>query len=236
MQRWSLAPSAAALMLFASLFAAGTASAGQKPKEWDPVIDPANFVGAVTNPYFPLAPGRTLSYRGDTKSGVETLEIEVRHQHKTILGVATTVVIETAALNGDVIEIAENWFAQDLDGNVWYFGEATQDFDHGVPGSTAGSWEAGVSGAKPGIIMEANPQVGDTYFQEFAEGVAQDMASVSSTDLTVTVPLRTFDHVLRTKEWTPLEGNSVEHKYYAPGIGLIKEEKGSEELTLIAVD
>jgi len=222
-------------MVATSLLVLTPAFAGQKPKTWDPGTDPSKFTRPVDNPYFPLGSRRTLSYRATTKEGIETLQIEVTGRTKTILGVTTRVVIETAALNGETIEIAENWFASDNDGNVWYFGEFTQDFDHGVPSGTAGSWQAGEDGALPGFIMKAHPMPGDTYFQEFAPGVAEDMASVMSITKTATVMGRTLNNVLLTKEWTALEPNSVEHKSYAPAIGLILEEKGGATLELIEV-
>ena len=226
---------AAPWMVAASLLTLGSALAGPKPKDWEPVVDPGNFVLTVDNPYFPLVPGRTMLYRSDTRSGTETLQIEVMNHTQMILGVPTTVVIETAALNGTTIEIAENWFAQDHEGNVWYFGESTQEFTPGGPVSTHGSWVAGAEGARPGIIMKAHPTPGDTYFQEFAPGVAQDMASVISVNRTETVPYGSYSSVLETKEWTPLAANSVEHKSYAPGLGLILEEKGGERMRLVAV-
>lgn len=218
-------------VLFASV---ASVAAGQKPKEWNVSVDPANFVSFVDNRYFPLTPGR--SYRFQQAGGAEALLIEVTTQTKVVMGVTTIVVRETATVAGQVVEISENWYAQDRDGNVWYFGEATQDYENGVPTSTAGSWEAGVNNAVPGIIMKASPQHGDTYFQEFAPDVAQDMATVASTGNTVTTPLDTYSDVLRTKEWTPLEGNSVEHKYYAPGVGLILEESGSSRLELVQIN
>ncbi len=226
---------AATWMVATSLLMMNPAFAGQKPKDWVPGIAPANFVSQVDNPYFPLPVGRSMSYRAATRSGTETLRIEVTSQTKIILGVTTTVVIETAALNNQTIEIAENWFAQDVEGNVWYFGEFTRDFENGVEVGTAGSWEAGVNGARPGFIMKAHPIPGDTYFQEFAPGVAQDMASVISTTRTATVMGRNFENVLLTKEWTALQSNSVEHKSYASGVGLILEEKGGVRLELIEV-
>jgi len=212
-----------------------TAMAGQKPKEWAPTIQPSQFVSEVTNPYFPLPSGRVMRYRGETKNGVETLEIEVTHRTRLVMGVSTKVVVETHRLDGQIEEISENWFAQDLAGNVWYFGEYSQTFDNGAPSGTPGSWEAGVGDAQPGIIMEAQPKVGDAYYQEFAPGVAQDQAQVLSTLRTVTVPFGTYSQVLVTKEWTALESSSIEHKSYAQGIGLILEEKGSERVQLIAV-
>jgi hypothetical protein len=221
---------AATWMVATSLLVLSPALAGQKPKEWTPDIDPAQFAGGADNPYFPLGP-RSLYYRGATAGGIETLRIDVTTQTKTILGITTTVVIETAALNGQTIEIAENWFAPDREGNVWYFGEFTRDVQSG----TAGSWEAGVNEARPGIIMKAHPTPGDTYFQEFAPGVAEDMASVISNNKTATVLGRNVGNVLLTKEWTALEPSSVEHKTYAPGLGLILEEKGGDRLELIEV-
>ena len=224
-----------ATMMTAGLLLAVPASADPKPKEWDPLIEPSNFLSAVTNPYFPLVPGTTMEYSGATRDGNETLRIEVTHNHKTILDVATTVVIETGSIDGEVVEIAENWFAQDSEGTVWYFGEFTQEFQDGNPVSTAGSWEAGVDGASPGIIMLAHPSPGDTYYQEFAPGVAQDQATVMKVDETLTVPYGSYTGVLVTKESNPLEPGSPERKYYAPGIGLIQEDKGKTALTLIAV-
>jgi hypothetical protein len=222
-------------MVVASLLTVAPAFAGQKPKDWSPGIDPANFARPVDNPYFPLSSTRTLSYRAATKSGTETLRIDVTGGTKVILGVTTRVVIETATVNGETVEIAENWFAPDNQGNVWYFGEFTQDYEGGVPVGTEGSWEAGQGEpvAQPGIIMKANPMPGDTYFQEFAPGVAQDMASVISVGKTATVLGSTYNNVLLTKEWTSLEPNSVEHKSYAPGVGLILEEKGGVRLELV---
>lgn len=226
---------AAAGPLIACLLWPAGATAGPKPKDWDPLIAPGSFVAVVDNPYFPLVPGRTLVYRGTTKDGLETMEFEVTPRTRNVMGINTTVVIERSTVNGQLVEVSENWFAQDNQGTVWYFGEATQTYVNGVPGSTEGSWEAGVAGARPGIIMEADPQVGDSYFQEYAEGVAEDMAQVMSASKTETVQQGSYSGVLLTKEWSPIEPSSVEHKSYARGIGLILEEKGTERLELVEV-
>ena len=225
---------AAAWLLAAVLLAPPAARATQPPKDWNPTIDPANFTSTVDNQYFPLPDGRILSYRGETKDGTETLEIEVTSRHKTIMGVRTTEMIERHRLDGVIVEISENWFAQDRDGNVWYFGEFSQSYENGVPTTTEGSWEAGVGGALPGIMMKADPQTGDSYFQEFAPGVAEDQAQVKSTNETTTVLQGSHSGVVVTREWTSLESNSVEKKYYAPGIGLIMEENGRERLELVS--
>ena len=228
MQRF-LASAASVLVLLAVV---SSVSAAQKPKDWNPTIHPADFTTNVTNTYFPLVPGTTCTY--STPDGSEALTIEVTGQTKVVMGVTTLVVRETHREGGVIVEVSENWYAQDADGNVWYFGEFSQDYVNGVPTTSAGSWEAGIGGALPGIIMPADPQHGQTYFQEFAPDVATDMAMVLTTNDTVTVPAGTYTNVLRTKEWTPLENSTVEHKYYAPGVGLIMEQKGTHKLQLVS--
>jgi hypothetical protein len=185
-------------------------------------IDPANFVRHVTNKFFPLRPGTTFLYKG-TKDGVPTSDtVFVTHETKRILGVICTVVRDQAFEDGVLVEDTFDWYAQDVDGNVWYFGEDTKELDeHGNVISTEGSWEAGVNGAQPGIIMEAHPRVGDRYQQERTPDVAEDMAQVLSLDASACVGYGCFDDLLLTKEWTPLERGVVEHKYYAKGIGFI---------------
>jgi hypothetical protein len=135
------------------------------------------------------------------------------------MGVECVVVNDKAWENGKLIERTYDWHAQDKEGNVWYFGEDTKEYENGKVVSTKGSWEAGVDGAKPGIIMQAHPKVGQSYRQEYYKGEAEDMAKVINLNESVTVPYGSFDHVLVTKEWTPLEPSYAEHKYYAPGVG-----------------
>jgi hypothetical protein len=199
------------------------ASGFARIRDWNPTISPANFTNSldITNDYLPLRVGCTLHYEGQSKDGLETLDIAVTSQTRTVMGIQTRVVTETHRLNGQIVEVSQNYFAQDNQGTVWYFGEFSQTYENGVPVNSAGSWEAGVGDALPGIIMEANPQHGDQYFQEFAEGVAQDQAQVMSLTDSATVPYGTFGSVLRTKEWTRLEPASREKKFYAPGVGLI---------------
>ena len=237
MTAWHASSRAIIWAMIALLLAPVSAFADPKPKEWNPNIEPSNFVTTVDNPYFRLVPGRVMRYEvTGGKGGNETLVVEVRTDKKPILNVMTTIVIETLTIDGQTAEISENWFAQDTDGNVWYFGEATQDFQNGQPGGTTGSWQAGVAGAKPGIIMPAHPETGTTFFQEHAPGVAEDMATIISTTETVTVQYGTFSNVVKTKDWNPLEHGRVEHKFYASGIGLIMEKSGNETLELVSVN
>lgn len=145
------------------------------------------------------------------------------HETKEILGVTYIVVRDTVVVDGEIVEDAYDWFAQDKDGNVWYMGEDSKEYEDGQVVSTEGSWEANVDGAKPSIIMEADPQVGDSYRQEYYKGEAEDMGEVVSLNESVTVPYGTYDNCLQTKEWTPLEPDVLEYKYYAPDVGPVLE-------------
>ena len=124
---------------------------------------------------------------------------------KKVMGVECVVVEDKEWEDGNLIERTYDWFAQDNKGTVWYFGENTKEYENGKVVSTKGSWEAGVDGAKPGIIMQADPKVEKSYRQEYYPGEAMDMARVLSLNASVTVPYGSFDHVLETKEWTPLQ-------------------------------
>jgi hypothetical protein len=187
---------------------------------YHPVIDPAGFVEGITNPFFPLTPGTTYIYQG----GDEVITVTVTDRTKTILGVKCTVVRDVVEVDGQVVEDTEDYFAQDFEGNVWYFGEIAQEFDRGEIVSLAGSWKAGVNGAKPGIIMKASPQAGNIYRQEFLLGEAEDLAEVLSLTGAETVPAASCNNgCLITKDFTPLDPGAIENKYYARGIGLILE-------------
>lgn len=225
------------LIAVLALCVAGSAGLA-KQEPYAPVIDPADFVRGVSNPYFPLTPGTTMIYEGETSDGFERIEDFVTHRTKRILGVSCTEVRDRAWLDGELIEETFDWYAQDVHGNVWYFGEFSTEFEDGIPISNEGSWEAGVDGAQPGIIMLANPQVGDTYRQEFYEGVAEDMARVHSLGQFACVAYGCFSNVLVTKEWTPLEPGHNEYKYYAPGVGLILEvgrHGGQDSIELVSI-
>ena len=188
-----------------------------------PKPDGDDFVAVIDNPYFPLIPGTVFEYRGEVEEGVELGHVRVTHETKKILGVLCTVVLDSVYLNGTLLEATQDWYAQDRDGNVWYFGEDTQEYDErGKVVSTDGTWRAGVKKATQGIIMKAHPQVGDQYAQENAPGIAEDQAEVLSVSESVTVPYGRFGDVLQTEETTPLEPDVLEHKYYAPGVGFIK--------------
>ena len=190
---------------------------GEAP--YTPVIDPANFVAAIDNPYFPLVPGTTFVYEGQTSEGFEHVEFAVTHATKVILGVTCVEIHDTRRLDGVLLEDTRDWFAQDQQGNVWYFGENTTLVDAGLPVDLSGTWTGGVDGAQPGIIMKAQPAVGAFYRQEFLLGEAEDNAEVSSTSASTSVPVGSFTNCLQTEETSPRAPGDIEHKFYAAGIG-----------------
>jgi hypothetical protein len=195
----------------------------QAGEAYAPNIDPADFVDKVDNKYFPLEPGTTFVYEGKTEEGTERIEVIVTNDTKQVMGVECVVLRDRVWVDGELVEDTFDWHAQDKDGNVWYFGENTKEYENGKVVSTKGSWAAGVDGAKPGIIMKADPNVGETYRQEYYEGEAEDMAKVLSLSESAVVPYGSYDDLLMTKEWNPLEPGVVEQKYYAPGIGNVLE-------------
>jgi hypothetical protein len=216
------------------------AFAKRQPKAPPPFPGAAGFVSAVDNPLFPLPPGTTYSFTGQ-QDGIPTSDVmTVNRKQKQVFGVDCTEVHDQAFANGILVEDTLDWYAQDIDGNVWYFGEDTKELDaNGNVISTQGSWQAGVNGAQPGIIMEASPQLGDFYYQEFSQGVAQDVAQVVSLDGSTCVSYGCFDGLVVTKEWSQLEPNVVEQKYYASGIGFIRADVikgGAETEGLASID
>jgi len=208
------------------------------------VIDTADFlVSNITgNTWFPISPGSTYVFEGEDEEG---LAVRVEEEHltdsKVIMGVTCVIVNAREYEDGDLIEDTFDWYAQDKRGNMWYFGEDSREMDNGQVVSTAGSWEAGVDGALPGVIMLANPIEGLWYRQEYYEGEAEDVAQVLSLSETITVPYGTFTNCLQTAEWNPLEPGIVEHKFYASGVGLlravaVKGESGFENLAEIIAE
>jgi len=181
------------------------------------------FVTELSNPYLAFAPGRVFRYENRLPEGVETDVVEVTRRTKTIMNVVTTVVHDVVSLEGEVTEDTYDWYAQDRDGNVWYFGEDSKELLNGVIVGTEGSWQAGVNGAEPGIVMLAAPAAGIRYQQEFADGMAEDMARVVRLDATVQQAYGSFPGVLETLEWSKLDPGVKENKYYAPGVGLLLE-------------
>ncbi|MBK9105413.1 MAG: hypothetical protein IPL92_12810 [Saprospiraceae bacterium] len=157
---------------------------------------------------------------------------------RIVQGIECIVVNFKAYLNGVLIEEAYDWYAQDVDGTVWYFGEEVDNYNtDGTLRDHAGSWEAGIDGAKAGMIMPANPTLGMGYREEYYFNEAEDEAEITGTNLHIPIPFGDFSNCIETRNWTELEPDLVENKYYAPGIGLVKEinPADNEEIILISI-
>jgi hypothetical protein len=188
---------------------------------YHPRIVPANFTIHVTNRYWPLRPGATWVYDGTKDHVPEHVVVTVAKETKVILGVRCLVVHDRVTINGSLEENTTDWYAQDRSGAVWYFGEDSKDYKNGVVISTQGTWEAGVDGAQPGVVIQGNPRPGPTYRQEYRPGVAEDQARVLTAKGTQSVPAGTFSHVVETYDTDPLNPDKIERKFWAPGVGAV---------------
>jgi hypothetical protein len=221
-----------------STTAAVTSPSWELKGSYKPTIDPANFVATIDNPYFPLRPGTAFHFKGMKEGTPQTDDMVVTDQTKQILGVTSTVVEDTVSEHGKPVERTFDWYAQDKAGNVWYMGEDSLEMKNGRFVRASDSWESGVNGALPGIIIEGNPKPGDVYRQEYyPPGDALDQAHVKRLDGHVKVPYGNFNHVLVTEEWSPTEPQ-MEQKSYVAGVGELEEhvtEGGNEHFELVSV-
>jgi len=219
------------VMFLAFTWIAGAGRAAAKD-EYHPQIDPASFQTTVDNPYLPLVPG--TSFKIIEKQGRHTREndVTVTSDTKVIMGVTCVVVHDVVHEKGVLKEDTYDWYAQDKQGNVWYFGEDTKEYHAPDKYNTEGSWEAGVGKNQPGIIMPANPTPGAPFRQEYGPGHAEDMGQVIAVNQSVTVPYGTFKDCVRTKEWSLLESGS-EKKWYAKGIGVVRTESTEKEVAVL---
>jgi hypothetical protein len=189
---------------------------------YNPKIVPSQFSTKITNPYTPWIPGTSHTFKGVRDGAPIKTVVSVTNQNKTIMGVKCVTVTDVVTSNGSLVEKTTDWYSEDSKGNVWYFGEQTAEYANGVVTTTAGTWEAGVDKAKPGIVMLAHPKKGDSYRQEFRPGVALDRATVLSTNATRKVPAGTYHHLVATNDINPLDPSKHETKWFAKGIGFIE--------------
>jgi hypothetical protein len=186
-------------------------------------LDPDDFTARITNPWWPLRVGSRWVYRETAPDGTaQRVVVTVLAKTKQIAnGVTARVVHDVVTEDGALVEVTDDWYAQDRCGNVWYLGEATTEYENGKPVSTQGSFEAGVDGAQAGVVVPAHPKPGLRYRQEYYKGEAEDRAEVVSLREQVEVPFGHFmrGKVLMTRDVNPLEPKVLEYKFYARGIG-----------------
>ena len=202
--------------------------------------DPSEFSSPQSNLYFPMAIGTTYVYWAETEDELIRNEITITAGIKVILGVNCTIIHDVEWISPDdgitwfITEETDDWHAWDNLGNFWYFGEWTTEYEYDddwnpIGSNNDGSWEAGVDGALPGIVLPADPMPGMCYQQEYYEDEAEDMGKVKKLNASISIDYGNYDDCLKTKEWTPLEPGAVEHKYYAPGVGLVFIEELKEK-------
>lgn len=200
------------------------AAGADLPRGGDPVeLDPADFTTKIDNPYSPMAPRTRWTYREIDEEGKELkiVVVATTETRKIANGITALVVRDTVTEDGELIEDTFDWYAQDQHGNVWYLGEDTAEFENGKIATRSGSFEAGVDGALPGIIMPAEPRAGMRYRQEYFKGEAEDNGEVLSTQEMAEVPAGHYDNVLLTKDTITIEPDVQEYKLYAKGVGLV---------------
>jgi hypothetical protein len=199
-----------------------TDNAADLPQGSEPVqLDPADFTTNIDNQYWPMEPGTRWTYREvDEKGNTVDVVVTVTTDTKEIAnGIEARVVRDTVSQNGELIEDTFDWYAQDADGNIWYLGEDTAEFASGEVTSRHGSWEAGVDGALPGVMVPADPRPGLAYRQEYYAGRAEDNGEVLSIDEMADVPYGHLENMLLTKDTIAIEPDVLEYKLYAKGVG-----------------
>jgi hypothetical protein len=194
-----------------------------------PLPSPRHFVRQVTNRYYPLKPGTKWVYEGADSAEGERIVVRVLARTKQIQGITATVVSDRVTLDGELIEMTHDWYAQDDRGRVWYLGEATTSYDDGVP-SREGSWMVGRDGARAGVVMFPRGRLNQTYYQEFLAGEAEDQGTLLDRSARVVGPTGSYQGVRITKDTTPLEPSMFELKFYAPGVGMVLELGTSPEI------
>jgi hypothetical protein len=216
-----------ALLVVAAILAPASSTRGND-------VDPANFVRTIDNPWYPLRPGTTYVFTG-VSDGKRTRDVvAVTRRVKKVEGVDCVVVKDNVYEDGKLSEATDDWFAQDKQGTVWYFGEATSTVNEaGKITSTKGSWESGVDGAQAGIVMPAHPKVGQSFRQEYYKGKAEDHFAIESLSARAGTPYVSSRHAMRTREWSPLEPGTVERKLYVRGVGLVADL--ADNLLLVSV-
>lgn len=219
--------------LLLTMVGSDTLVAGSADDPYEPRINPTEFSFELTNKYFRLRPGMKFTYLKMGLTKKERTEVEVLGNTKIVMGVKT-IVVRSREWGDDVLkEDTYDWYAQDKEGNVWYFGEQVANYEDGKMKNNAGSWEAGVDGALPGIVMPGNPKVGQTHRQEYYKGGAEDMVTIVSVDESVKVAFGSYDGCVKIRNWSKLE-SGAENKTFCAQVGFMVVEEPVGETGLMS--
>jgi len=195
--------------------------------EYNPEINPDDFTTDITNPFSSMPPGKKMVYESDTDRGTEQTVALIPGWTKEVMGVQTLVFWNRVYLNDELVEDTRDYIAQDMEGNVWYFGKDVDIYAQGILSDHYGSWIAGVDNAKPGICMLADPQLGNEYRQDYYAGVAEDWGRVAEMWPGVSVPAGDFSECISIYEWTALV-EATAHKFHCKEVGgvALEDEEG----------
>ncbi len=206
---------------------AGSGSSGLPQGSEQVDIAPADFTTEIDNPYWPMNPGARWVYRETDQEGADyRVVVTVTDRTKKLAnGVEARVVSDVVSDKGtgELVEKTDDYYAQNSDGALWYMGEATAEYENGKVKTRAGSFEAGVDGAQPGVIMPADPEVGQSYRQEYLKGEAEDAGKILSLGAQAEVPAGHYSPTVMTQDTSPLEPKVFEVKFYAKGVGPVLE-------------
>jgi len=186
-------------------------------------LRPRDFTTRIDNPYWPMRPGTAWKYVEKNDEGTQRITVRVTRRTRMIEGIRARVVHDVVRSGGELVEDTLDWYAQDSGGNIWYFGEATKEYENGEVVSTEGSWRHGRNGAQAGIIIPARTHAGCSYREEYLKGEAEDQALVLSRQESMKTPTGFHRHVLHTANSTPLDPDILENKFYARGVGPVLE-------------
>jgi len=186
-------------------------------------LDPSKFTTEIDNPYWPIRPGSHWVYSEVEDGEAQRVDVTATNRTKVLGGVTARVVHDQVTRNGQVLEDTYDWYAQDSDGNIWYLGEDTKEYENGKLKTTEGSWAYGVDGAQPGVVVPADPKQGMRYREEYYAGHAEDAAEVLNVGSQVQVPYGRFKGAMLTRNYSSLEPTVEEMKLYARGVGPVME-------------
>jgi hypothetical protein len=221
------------LLALAAISCGGDDENGDSPEPARQGIDPAGYTAKVDHPLVPLASVRSTRFKGrenETRTGVVTRVLE---RTRRVAGVEVAVVDVREFEDGELVEHTEDYYAQDREGNVWYFGEKVDDVENGKVVGHEGQWYAGQNGAKPGLFMPAKPKLGQRFEQERAPGVAEDRSKVEALDVEVGIAAGSFEGCIKTRDFAPLD-KRTELKLYCPGVGLVHEQAPKTVLDIVS--